>query len=238
MNFFDYTSLDDTIPHGLTFLEKVAPILLLILLIFLIYKFQDLIKNYKHEKRIRLTIATMMMIGELAYMIWNFTHSLQGDVRFITTLPFHLCSYAIWGLAFVLYTRNKTVYNYVFVFGVVSVLALIFPNVNHGFNSFRYYQLFYSHGLLMLALVYMYKIHGFYPNKLDLIKSFILLQIIIVYSIIGNIILNTDFLFIGPGNKPIDFAWDWPWHMIEYEIVMGIVYYLVYKTFSKIKNVK
>jgi|GEM_PF-3580612 len=236
MNFFDYTSLEDAIPHGLTLIEKITPIIILFFAIYIIYKYQDKIRNSSKEKFIRYTIAGMMLLGEISYMTWNFIHSLDDQVRFIGTLPLHLCSYAIFGLMFVLVTKSQKVYNYIYIFGIVSALALIFPNVNHGFNSFRYYQLFFSHSLLMIALVYMYKIHNFYPKKQDLVKSFILLQIIIVFSLAINILLDTSFLFIGPGNKPIDFAWDWPLHMIQYEVVMFVIYYLFYTILKKIKG--
>lgn len=236
MNFFRYTSLEDEIIHGLTIFEKIAPLILLIVTIIFIYRYNKKIKSLSGEKYIRYTMATLMMIGEFSYMLWNYLHSLNGDVRFINTLPLHLCSYAIWGLAFVLITKSKKVYNYLFIFGVVSTLALFFPNVNHGLDSFRYYQLFFSHSMLMVALIYMFKVHDFYPQKSDFIKSFILLQIIIVFSLIVNVTFNTEFLFIGPGNKPIDFALDWPWHMIEYELFMAIIYYLFYVLLKKVKN--
>ncbi|MBN2604974.1 MAG: TIGR02206 family membrane protein [Bacilli bacterium] len=236
MNFFAYTSLEDVIPHGLTLLERMIPIAILVTIIFWIGLYGKRIQTNPKEHIIRLVLAIMMMIGESAFLIWNYIHSLDGSVRFIDTLPLQLCSYAIWLLAFVLITKSKKVYNYIFIFGIVSVLALIFPNLNHGFDSFRYYQLYYSHSLLMIALFYMYKVHGFYPKKPDLMKSFVLLQIIIVYSIILNIIFGTAFLFIGPGNKPIDFAWDWPWHMIEYEAGMALVYFVFYLILKKKEN--
>ncbi|MBU1020781.1 MAG: TIGR02206 family membrane protein [Firmicutes bacterium] len=233
MDFFAYTSLEDAIPHGLTMLERLLPIVILFIILFLIRKFAIKINDYQKEHIVRYVLAIMMLIGEAGFLIWNYIHSLHDEVRFIDTLPLQLCSYAIWALAFILIFKSKKVYNYIFVFGIVSVLALTFPNLNHGFNSFRYYQLYYSHSLLVIALYYMYRVHGFYPKKTDLIKSFILLQIIIVYSIILNIIFGTAFLFIGPGNKPIDFAWDWPWHMIEYEAGMALVYYIFYLIFKQ-----
>jgi uncharacterized membrane protein YwaF len=81
--------------------------------------------------------------------------------------------------------------------------------------------------------LYLYKVYDFYPNKKALINSFVFLQILIVFSIIVNILLDTEFLFIGPGNKPIDFAWDWPWHMIQYELGMLFVYYIVYRVLRR-----
>lgn len=236
MTFFDYTSLTDEVQHGLTLLERLLPVIVLFIFIFLIYKYKDTLRNYKNEHKIRYVFGSLMLIGELSFIIWNFTHSLNGEVRFINTLPLQLCSYAIWGLAFVMFTKSKRVYTTVFIFSIVSVLALIFPNLNHGFNSFRYYQLYFSHSLLILALIYLYKVHGLYPNKKDFINSFIVLQVIIVYSLILNAILDTDFLFIGEGNKPIDFAWDWPLHMIQYELFMIFIYYLFYRILKKVKN--
>lgn len=237
MGFFDYTSLEDLEVHGLTLFERIMPVLIIIGIIVLIYKFQNVIKESKQERFIRIVFGLLMFLGELAFIIWNFTHSLDGSVRFIDTLPLQLCSYAIWGLAIVMFTKNKWIFTTVYMFAVVSVLALIFPNLNHGVNSFRYYQLYYSHGLLLIALFYLYKIHDFYPNKKEFINSFIVLQIVIVYSLILNAILNTDFLFIGQGNKPIDFAWDWPMHMIQYELFMIIIYFIFYRVIKKIKQI-
>ena len=228
MNSFDFTSLDDTVVHGLTLLEKLVPIIILITILFLIFKYHNQIQGYKHEKKIRYTLGILMLIGELSYLTWNFIHSLSDKVYFIGTLPLHLCSYAIWGIAIVMFTMNKKLYNFVFIFAFTGVLALLFPNLNHGMDSFRYYQLYFSHSLLLIGCLYLYKVHNFYPTKKDLIHSFIFLQIIIAFSLVINVVLNTEYLFIGPGNKPIDFAWDWPWHMIEYELFMFVVYYVAY----------
>ena len=238
MTFFDYTSLNDEVQHGLTVLERLFPILILLLVIFIIYKYKNQIQILKNERLIRYSLSGLMFFGELAFLTWNYLHSLNGDVRFITTLPLQLCSYAIWGLAIALIIKSEKLYNYLFMFGIVSVLALIFPNLNHGFDSFRYYQLYFSHGLLFVALIYLYKVHGYYPKKKDFINSFILLQGLIVFSLVLNFLFTTDFLFIGPGNKPIDFAWDWPYHIIQYEGVMGVLYFSFYKILKKINNNK
>lgn len=235
MGFFDYTSLDDNVLHGLTLIERLIPIIILGFILFLIFKNYDSIKNYKQEKKIRYALGTLMFLGELAFLSWNFIHSLSNQVYFIGTLPFQLCSYAIWGIAFVMFTGNIKIYNYVFIFAFTGILALIFPNLNHGLNSFRYYQLYFSHSLVLIGAIYLYKVHDYYPNKKELINSFVFLQILIVLSLLVNILLQTDFLFIGPGNKPIDFAWDWPWHMIEYELGMILVYYITYRILRKIK---
>ena len=237
MNFFDYTSLDDSIVHGLTFFERILPIVLLVLTLTFIFRFHHNIKTHKNEKLIRYIIGTLMLIGEFSFITWNFIHGLSNRVYFIGTLPLQLCSYAIWGLAFVMFTQNKKVYNYVFMFAITGVLALIFPNLNHGFNTFRYYQLYFSHSLLLISVIYMYKVHDFYPTKKDLINSFYFLQILIVFSLILNVILDTDFLFIGPGNKPIDFAWDWPYHMIQYELGMFVAFLIAYLVLKKVKKI-
>ena len=228
MGFFDYTSLEDSVVHGLTLFERLLPVIILVVVLVLINRYYLKIRNFKSERKLMYVIGALMLFGELSFMAWNYTHSLDGSVYFIGTLPFQLCSYAIWGIAFVMFTKNKKVYNYVFMFSITGVLALVFPNLNHGFNSFRYYQLYFSHSLLIIGTYYLYKVHGFYPRKKALINSFIFLQVLIVLSIGVNILLDTDFLFIGPGNKPIDFAWEWPWHMIEYELGMAVFYFVTY----------
>lgn len=238
MNFFDYTSLDDSIAHGLTLIERIVPLIIFLIIALLIYKYKSTILNYKNEHIVRYVFAGFMIFGEISFLTWNFIHSLNGDVRFINTLPLQLCSYAIIGMIITLLTKSKTVYNYIFIFAIVSVLALLFPNLNHGFNSFRYYQLYFSHGLLIISLYYMFKVHGFHPNKDGLIKSFIFLQGLIIFSLILNFVFKTDFLFIGPGNKPIDFAWDWPGHMIQYELVMVVIYIIFYTILNKLKEVQ
>ena len=130
MGFFDYTSLEDEIVHGLTLIERIIPLLILIGIIYLIHRYHVSIKSFKNEKIIRYVIASLMLIGELSFLTWNYVHSLNGDVRFITTLPLQLCSYAIWGLIFSMATLHKKVYTLVYMFGVVSVLALLFGRSN------------------------------------------------------------------------------------------------------------
>lgn len=238
MNFFDYTSLEDIIPHGLTLLERIVPLLLLAVIIYLLIHYKDRLQNISQTRIIDIVLGSMMLFGELSYMAWNFYHSQFDRVNFFSTLPFHLCSYAIWGTMITLFFKVDKVYKTVFVFSVISILALLFPNLNHGINSFRYYQLYFSHSLILISLVYLYSVKGYKPTKKDLKDSFIILQIIIVISLIVNVTTNSEFLFIGPGNKPIDFAWEWPWHMIQYEIVMVLFYLGVYYYLSNLLKQK
>ena len=107
MNFFDYTSLNDEVLHGLTLIERLLPLVVLILLVVGIYKYQDNIRDFKYENRLRYIFGGLMILGEIAFLLWNYIHSLNDDVRFITTLPLQLCSYAIWGLAFVMFTKKS-----------------------------------------------------------------------------------------------------------------------------------
>lgn len=238
MNFFDFTSLDDEVVHGLTLFERVLPLILLAAILFVIIKYAKNLKGKKYEPVIRYVLGSLMIVGELSYMIWNLYHSQYGRVDFISTLPFHLCSYAIFGLMFVMFTKNRKIYNTVFVFSIMAVLALLLPNVNHGLNSFRYYQLFMSHSLIFITLIYMYKVFDYYPKKQDFKESFMVLQAIVVVMLIVNITLGTEFLFIGPGNKPVDFAWDWPWHMIQYEVLMLLFYFGTYFYLKKVLHKK
>lgn len=235
MNFFDYTSLDDPILHGLTLFERVLPILILIIILFVLIKYKNSILK---TRVFDIILASMMLLGELSYMLWNLYHSQYDRVDFFSTLPFHLCSYAIWGTLFSLYANNYKIFKLIFPFSIISVLALFFPNLNHGFNSFRYYQLFYSHSLILISFIYIYTVKGIKPIKKDFVMSFITLHVIIVVSLITNIIMKSDFLYIGPGNKPIDFAWDWPYHMIQYEAVMVLFYLGMYYYLKKILKQK
>lgn len=236
MNFFDYTSLNDDVVHGLTLFERVIPIVIIVCVLFLIKYQVKWFQDNKKERWIRQGLAVLMILGEISFLVWNYVHSLNGDVRFIDTLPLQLCSYAIWGVAYALFFNNQNVFKYVFVFGVISVLALIVPNLNHGVNSFRYYQLFYSHGLLLIGLFYYYQVHSITITFEEYRKSFVFLQVIIVVSLVLNGLFQTEFLFIGPGNKPIDFAWEWPYQMIQYEAVMLLFYVGTYYSTNKRLN--
>ena len=128
-------------------LAHFAPIVIMLIVIFLLYKFGDKLKEWKHEETFRIAFAIIILLSDMTY----FWHKIYlGDVAgFANTpnianhLPITVCGWAAMMSGYMLITKKKGLFEVVYFFVLAgSINALITPAVimDNGPLHFRYYQ--------------------------------------------------------------------------------------------------
>ena len=178
----------------------ILPILLMIGVIALIIVFRKKIAAYKHEDKVRLTLAFIMIICEMSYF-WRLTNVPSLNANPVDHLPITLCGWALIFCSFLIITKNKTLFDIAYFWVLAgSIFALITPTVISycGPTRFRYYQFWLEHTLGYITIFYMIFVHGMRPNLKSMFKSLGALAILGVIAIFANNMLpGANYLYVA-----------------------------------------
>ncbi|MBQ1260681.1 MAG: TIGR02206 family membrane protein [Clostridia bacterium] len=171
-----------------------APIILMIAIILLTYFFRDKIRGFKHEEKIRYTMAFMMIVSEMSYF-WRLVGITSLNPNPVDHLPITVCGWTIVFCSYMVIGKSQTLYDisYFWLFSG-TIFALITPTVITftGPTRYRFYQFWVEHTMGYIAIFYMTFIHGMRPTIKSAIKSYVSLAILAVIAFSANEI-------IGPG---------------------------------------
>ena len=186
-------------------LAHLIPILLMIAVILLIWRFGDKLRSCKNEKSIRFALAFAMIISEMSYF-WRLVGVPDLDANPVDHLPITVCGWAIVFASYMIVTKSQSLFDIVY-FWLFSgtVFALITPTVitYTGPTRFRYYQFWLEHTLGYIAIFYMIFVHNMRPTVKSAVKSYSLLTVLAAVAFAANRILGpgANYLFMA---KPED----------------------------------
>ena len=172
----------------------ILPILLMIGVIALIIVFRKKIAAYKHEDKVRLTLAFIMIICEMSYF-WRLVGVPSLGANPVDHLPITVCGWSVIFCSYLVVTKSQSLFDiaYFWLFSG-TIFALITPTVitYTGPTRYRYYQFWLEHTLGYITIFYMIFVHKLRPTIKSAIKSYSLLAVLAVIAGVANSI-------IGPG---------------------------------------
>ena len=210
-----------TLPHFL-------PIILMLIIIAMIYKYRDQLKHYKYEKNIRLALAFTMIVSDMSYF-WQRMY-IGADIK--DHLPLTICGWACILAALMLLSESKFLFDIVYFWILAgSTNALITPAVitSSGPANFRYYQFWIEHTTIYIALFYMIFVFKMRPTWQSFRRSFIALAIFVSFGVYVNTqIPGANYFFLATteaGDSVLNFL---PTNIIIRILVMGTVMFILY----------
>ena len=231
--FFGYSSQKDFYMGSIW---HILPIVIMIIVIYLIYKYRNQIKNYKHESAVRFILAFVMMIVEMSFF-WRLAYvGTQGvNDTMLTYLPIQMCQWGLLICIFTITSKNKKLFSisyYITLF--FASIALIYPLVitETGPRYYRYYQFWLEHILPIISVYYLMFVHGTRPAKKGILYTcFVTIPLASLAIIADSNIEGARYLYLTlkvnvlPENLIIRAA-------ILFVLVLG-VFYLMYLPFNK-----
>ncbi len=206
--------------------------ILVVAIVFLIWGWQA--PDDKSRDRARLFIATVMLLNEIAWHGWNIG---TGAWSVRENLPLHLCGISIWSTIYMLYTRDYRLYPIIFFVGLGGAAqAVITPSAGeYGLPHFRAFQTLISHGMLVVAMVFVTTKEGQRPTWLSLWKTMLVLNVYLVVVTAINYALGSNYMFTL--QKPhtaslFDVMGPWPWYLLTAEVLAVILFSLLYLPFA------
>jgi hypothetical integral membrane protein (TIGR02206 family) len=186
------------------------------------------------KKHIRQAMAIILVLNEIAWHVWN---AAVGQWNIQTMLPFHLCSVFVWIGAYMLVKKDARIYEFAYLLGIPGALqALLTPDLGiYDFPHFRYYQVFISHGLIIVSAIYMTVVEGFRPTRRSLVRVLVGANLYMLVITGINFLIGSNYLFTAhkpPTASLLDVLPAWPWYLPIIELLGWFFVGLMYLPFA------
>lgn len=213
-------------------IAHLGALAVLVLLNLYLIRFRNSSDNTKAAWR--WILALILWGNEIAWHYWNYA---VGTWTIQTMLPLHLCSVLVWLGAWMLVTKSKKIYEFVYFMGIAgAVQVLATPDLGiYGFPHFRFFQTFISHGLIITAAIYMTVVEGFRPTWKSMIRVFVWMNVYALMIYFVNNYLGSNYLMIN--HKPelpslLDLLPPWPIYILYMEAIGILSMLLLYLPFA------
>jgi len=175
-------------------LAHFLPILITVLLILLMYRFRQNIRDMKNERFFRYGIAFTLIISEMAYY-WRLIAIPSLGPNPVDHLPITVCGWVAVLASYMVIGKSQTLFDICYFWALAcSVFALLTPTVITftGPTRFRYYQFWFEHLAGYIAVFYMIFVHKMRPTVKSFVKAYGGLVILAFIAYFAN-------RMIGPG---------------------------------------
>lgn len=168
-------------------------ILILVGGIYMVYRKQDSIRQWKyHDRFMRYAFASLMFINMTVYYG---SEIIKGTWDIRTDLPLHFCFISGYLFMFTLVTNNQKLFRYVYFFSYAGPLpAILLPDLICGIDRFIFWQFFISHHVFLFASMYCLYVLKWQIQAKDALGALVLANIIFL-SVFGfNTIFGTNYI--------------------------------------------
>ena len=146
--------------------------------------------------------------------------ALNGNWNIVTDLPFHLCGISGLICSFLPFLRRKqALFDFVFYTGVIGgIMSVLTPQMN-GFDgsNFAYFEYYVRHVLIFLLPLYMLQNLNIRPSKYSVLRSFGILNILLVIIMPLNFYLGSNYMYLAepPQAKNPLIIGVWPYYLLQ-----------------------
>jgi len=208
-----------------------APILAMLLAIYLIRRYRSEISRSSHEESIRYILAFALIISDMAYY-WRLVGVPSLQPGPVENLPIGVCGWAAIFCSFMLVGKNRTLFDISYFWLLSgSIFALLTPTplTYTGPTRFRYYQFWAEHTLGYVAIFYMIFVHGIRPTVKSAVKSYIALWCMVLLAYwVNSMIPGANYLYMARPEAAPSVLDILPPNFLLRVAVMGAVITLMY----------
>jgi hypothetical integral membrane protein (TIGR02206 family) len=187
------------------------------------------------RKKLGYVLGFILMMNEVGWHLFNLY---WGTWTIQTMLPLHICSFTVWGTVYMMFSGNRNVYFYEFMYflGIGGAAqALLTPDAGaYSFPHFRAFQTFISHGILVTFPLYMTIVEGNRPTLESFKRVFIVTNVYMIFVFFVNLAIGSNYLFIAykpPFPTLLDTLSPWPWYIFELELIGFAIFFIIYIPF-------
>ena len=181
-------------------LAHILPIVWMVAMILLMYRFREPIRKWKHEGYLRYILAFGLICAEMSYY-WRLVAIPALGPNPVEHLPIGVCTWALIFCSYMVIGKSQTLFDIAYFWLLSgSVFALLTPTplTYTGPTRFRYYQFWAAHTLPFIAVFYMIFIHGMRPNRKSILKAYIALFVLALIAYWANTMIpGANYLFLA-----------------------------------------
>ncbi|SEH46448.1 conserved hypothetical integral membrane protein TIGR02206 [Halobacillus karajensis] len=195
-------------------------------------------KNQKFLQNLVRFILLFLLIGsEISYQIWTLIHGLWMEG---SHLPLHLCGVASLLGCISLLTYHSKLIKITFFIGILpAAIALITPDLSHGYQHFRFWKFFIHHMAISWTSLFLIASTNVRITGKDLLETFFYLILYSLFIFLFNTFFQTNYLYLN-GPPVVGTPLDWMGEGFIYYIRLGVTtfflfsfMYFLYKFFYK-----
>ncbi|WP_411768423.1 TIGR02206 family membrane protein [Winogradskyella sp. A3E31] len=213
-------------------IQHLAPIVLVAVLAFLLIPYSKKYLDKQQQYLVFKGIGCLVSLMVISYHIWKI---LSGNYNFSTDLPLFLCSFLALIIPVFSFYRKFWMYEVLlFIIIAGTTQGVITPDIPEGFPSFDYFRYWTVHLGLLLVIFYATFVFRMRPTFKSVFKAFLALQIYAIVVLLLNWLLNANYSYLS--KKPesasaLDFFHDWPYYILELELIVLPYFLLIYGVF-------
>jgi hypothetical integral membrane protein (TIGR02206 family) len=178
----------------------------------------------KYSEKRRETVGRCIGVSLAAYAAATYGQKwVAGELSWDTSLPLELCHWVLIASVFSLFRRSQTATEVAYYWGFAGTLqATLTPDIYRGFPSWEFIQFFWSHGGILLAIVFLCFARDFSPRPDAVVRVFAGVNAFAVC--VGGIDAvfgwNYGYLCAKPLNPSLlDYLGPWPWYLAALEVI-------------------
>lgn len=187
-------------------LAHFIPVLMLIGVIFLMYRYRESLKGLRHEISLRYVLAFVMIICDMSYY-WRLAAGpwLSGGPS--EDLPLAVCGWAVIFCSFMLVGKSQWLFDIAYFWllsGSLFALLTPAPLTFVGPTRYRFYQYWLEHTLGYVAIFYMIFVHGMRPTRRSIVRSYcVLVGLAALAAWVNSMLPGANYLYMArPESTP------------------------------------
>lgn len=214
--------------------QHFLALLIILMIVILMYCNRNNLRQEKVNKIFRYTLAALLILQEISLSVWRVS---VGLWEIQTSLPLHLCGIAILCSAVMLVRKQYLIYELVYFWGLGgAVQALLTPDITaFNFPHYRFFQFFLSHGLIIVAALFMTFVEQYRPTWKSIGKTLVVTNLYMAAIAVFNALTGANYLFIcwkPETGSLLDILGPWPWYILSLEFVAMISFTVYYLPFA------
>ena len=183
-----------------------APIVLMLAVIYAIYRGRDRLRDWQHEDKIRYVMAFILIISDMSYY-WRLVGMPALGPNPIDNLPLGVCGWAVIFCSFMVVGKSQRLFDVAYFWLLSgSLFALLTPTplTYAGPTRFRYYQFWTEHTMGYIAIFYMIFVHKMRPNFRSAVRSYVaLLSFAVIAYVVNTMLPGANYLYLArPESAP------------------------------------
>ena len=218
-------------------LAHIAPIFITLVVICLIWKYRNELRNFKYEEELRFIFAAILLIIEMSFF-WRlfYVGPYEGKPSFMSNLPLQVCQWTLIITSFMIMKKSQLLFSISYCYCLTwNIFAICTPAVisTTGPGYYRYYQFWGEHLLPIIGMFYMLFVHKFRVKPCYLILPLGLVEVMGVLAVkLNTTFPYANYLYMAANTDEPSFANLFPENyyirFVIYTIVSIIVQTVVY----------
>lgn len=183
----------------------------------------------KDQQKIVVWIMIIFMVGQEMVDYWNRTQfrplSLDLD------LPLHLCHLALIFSVILLLKPNQYLFEITYFWGLGGAIqTMLTPDMTDFDNYLAYFLVQAHHAMIILTCLWLVVVLGYRCRPGSIKRTFIFTNIVIIPVWFIDWLIGGNYMYLmarPPTESPLVFG-NWPWYIINIEIVGLIIFTILY----------